>query len=97
MHKVVQQVVGGLLYYARAVDLTILPALSAIASEQTKATEATEARVNQLLDYVATKPNAKVRYHASDMILNIHSDASTFPKHQQEVEWQVNCSWAAHR
>ena len=74
--KVVQQVVGGLLYYARAVDLTILPALSAIASEQTKATEATEARVDQLLDYVATKPNAKVRYHASDMILNIHSDAS---------------------
>ena len=36
--KVVQQVIGGLLYYARAVDLTILPALSAIASEQTKAT-----------------------------------------------------------
>ena len=73
-----QQIVGGLLYYAQAVDLNILSALSAIASEQTKAIEAAEAKVDQLLDYVATKSNAKVRYHASDMILNIHSDASYF-------------------
>jgi hypothetical protein len=30
----------------------------------------------QLLDYLATHPAAKVRYHASSMVLNIHSDAS---------------------
>jgi hypothetical protein len=31
---------------------------------------------NQLLDYLATHPDATIRYHASDMILHIHSDAS---------------------
>ena len=32
--KAIQQVVGGLFYYAHAVDSTVLPALSSIASEQ---------------------------------------------------------------
>ena len=72
----VQQVVGALLFYARAVDNTILPALSTIASSQAAATEQTLARCTQLLDYCASNPDAKVQYRASDMILNIHSDAS---------------------
>jgi hypothetical protein len=37
--KQVQKIVGSILYYARAVDLTVLMALSTIASEQTKGTE----------------------------------------------------------
>ena len=73
---IVQQVVGGVLYYARAVDCTVLTALSSIASKQTVVTERTKERVRQLLDYLASKPDATVRYHASDMVLNIHSDAS---------------------
>ena len=40
--KVVQQVIGTCLFYARAVDCTILPAISSIASEQANATEGTE-------------------------------------------------------
>ena len=32
--------------------------------------------MEQLLDYLSTHPNATNRYRASDMILNIHSDAS---------------------
>jgi hypothetical protein len=35
-----------------------------------------QAATNQLLDYIATHPDAIIRYHASDMILHIHSDAS---------------------
>ncbi len=35
----VQQIVGSILYYARAVDMTVLMALSTLAIEQTKATE----------------------------------------------------------
>jgi hypothetical protein len=50
--------------------------LSDISTEQTKATEKTQAATNQLLDYLATHPDATIRYHASDMILHIHSDAS---------------------
>ena len=72
----VQQIVGGILYYAQAVDMTVLMALSFIASEQAKATEKTHPRCLQLLDYLASNPDAKIRFHASNMIMNIHSDAS---------------------
>ena len=78
--KRVQQVVGGILYYSQAVDLTTLPALSSITSEQTNATEKTEEKVKRILDYLTTKPDAKIRYHKSKMILNIHSDASYLSK-----------------
>ena len=74
--KRVQQIVGSILYYARAVDMTVLMALSSIAVEQTKATEKTMGRCIQLLEYLASNSEAKVRYHASDMVMNIHSDAS---------------------
>jgi hypothetical protein len=50
--------------------------LNDIATEQTKATEKTQATTDQLLDYLATHPEAAIRYHASDMVLLIHSDAS---------------------
>jgi hypothetical protein len=72
----IQKVTGSVLYYARAVDPTALMPLNDIATEQTKATEKTQAATNQLLDYLATHPDATIRCHASDMILHIHSDAS---------------------
>ena len=72
----VQQVLGTFLYYARAVDCTMLVALSAIASEQANPTEATMRKIEQFLDYAASHPQAGVTYHASDMVLAIHSDAS---------------------
>jgi hypothetical protein len=50
--------------------------LNDIATEQTKATEKTQEATNQILDYLATHPDATIRYHASDMVLHIHSDAS---------------------
>ena len=34
------------------------------------------AKAKQLLDYLATHPDATIRFRASDMILNVHSDAS---------------------
>ena len=46
-----------------------------IAAEQAHATKKALATVHQLLDYCATLPDAKIRYYASDMILNIHSDS----------------------
>jgi hypothetical protein len=55
--------------------MVIMP-LNDIATEQTKATEKTQAEENQLLAYLATHPDATIRYHKSDMILHIHSDAS---------------------
>jgi hypothetical protein len=72
----IQKVTGYVLYYARAVDPIVLITLNDIATEQTKATEKTQAATNQMLDYLATHPDATIRYHASDMVLHIHSDAS---------------------
>jgi len=68
--------VGSFLYYGRAVDTTILVALSEIAGQQSKPTAHTMRRVNSFFGYMATHPTAVIRYHASDMVLNVHSDAS---------------------
>jgi hypothetical protein len=72
----IQKVTRSVFFYARAVDPTVLMPLNDIATEQTKATEKTQAATNKMLDYLATHPDAVIRYHASDMILHIHSDAS---------------------
>jgi hypothetical protein len=68
----IQKVTG----FAREVDPTVVMQLNDIAMEQTKATEKTKVATNQLLDRLATHPDAVIRYHASDMVLHIHSDAS---------------------
>jgi hypothetical protein len=72
--KRVQEIVGALLFYARAVDPTMLVALGTIASS--KRTQDASKAVTQLLNYAATHPDAIIRYHASAMILHVHSDAS---------------------
>jgi hypothetical protein len=74
--KFVQEVTGVFLFYARAVDSTMLVALSAIAAKQGAPTKNTLQKVNQFLDYAANHPDAVVSYEASDMVLAIHSDAS---------------------
>ena len=71
-----QNVIGTFLYYARAVDSTMLVALGSLASAQNNGTEATTVAITQLLNYCATHPEATLRYHASGMILHVHSDAS---------------------
>jgi hypothetical protein len=74
--KAVQKIVGSILYYARAVDMTVLMALSTIASEQMKGTQQTMEKVLQVLDYLAIHPDATIRFRATDMVMNIHLDAS---------------------
>jgi hypothetical protein len=74
--KPIQKIVGSFLYYTRAVNLTILMALSGISTQQSAPTEETLAHVIQFLDCMWIYPDAKIRYRASDMILNVHSDAS---------------------
>jgi hypothetical protein len=56
--------------------MTILMALSSITVEQTKATEKTMNRCTQLSDYLSSNSDATVCFHTSDIILNIHSNAS---------------------
>jgi hypothetical protein len=72
----IQKNTGSVLYYSRTVDTTVFMPLNDIATEKTTATEKIKTAAGQLLDYLATHPDAKIRFHASDMILHIHSDAS---------------------
>ena len=74
--NLVQQVCGTFLYYAIAIDNIILPALSDISSEQSKATKNTAKQVAKLLNYLASNPKAEIQYRASGMQLAIHSDSS---------------------
>ena len=78
--KRVQKIVGTLLYYERTVDSTLLTALSAIAARQSNGTQAVSDACHQLLDYVATHPDAGIRYHTCDMILAVLTDASYLSK-----------------
>jgi hypothetical protein len=49
--KRIQCIIGSILYYARAVDITILMAFSSIAIEQLKGITNTMAKAKQLLDW----------------------------------------------
>jgi hypothetical protein len=72
----VQKIVGGCLYYARAVDATIVQAINAVSSEQANPTQKVLKDAERILQYLYRYPNNKLVYHASDMILHTHSDAS---------------------
>jgi hypothetical protein len=51
-------------------------ALSNIATQQAAPIEISKKQVDQFLNGMWTHPDAIIRYCASDMILNVHSDAS---------------------
>lgn len=74
--KFIQEVTGTFLFYARAVDTTILIALGSLATEQANPTTKTMEKCLQFLDYAASQEDAMVTYRSSDMILGIHSNAS---------------------
>ncbi len=74
--KYIQQVLGTFLYYGRAVDSTMLMALSSIASNQAEPTKETMDNIKLFLDYAASHQDAILTYQASDMVLIVHSDAS---------------------
>ena len=71
-----QRIVGTFLYYARAVDPTIHAAINELAMSQAKPTQRTQTAAHMLMDYLFTHPNAKLRYHRSDMQLHVDTDAA---------------------
>ena len=74
--KKIQQIIGCLLYYARAIDNTLLVALNMLSQNQATHTINTKQLCTHLLNYCATYPNVGLLYHATDMILHVNSDAS---------------------
>ena len=86
--RYIQQVTGTFLFYARAVNGTMLTALSAMASEQDNPTEATMKKCKQFLGFAASQEEAISTFRASDMVLAIHSNASYLsePKSRSRAE-----------
>ena len=74
--KLIQQIIGIFLYYALALDLTMLVALGTLASQQANPTTSTWNDIVWFFNYAATYPNASIRYTHSDMILFVSSDGS---------------------
>jgi hypothetical protein len=64
------------MYYGRCVDSRLLTATCALACELVHATLDTLTRLDRLLGYASAHRNGHRLYHASDMILEIFSDAS---------------------
>ena len=80
--KHLQQIVGTFLFYSRAVDPTMLTALSTIATKQSQSTPNTKEKADHFLKYAASHPDATIKFFKSDMILKIHSDASYLSEQQ---------------
>ena len=85
--KFIERIVGSFLFYGRAVDPLILHTMNTIPNNQNNPTEKTMEQTKHFLDYIDTYPDSTVRFYASDMILNVHSDASylTAPKARSRI------------
>eukprot|EP00536_Pseudo-nitzschia_multiseries_P005706 jgi/Psemu1/191192/e_gw1.110.12.1 len=72
--KFIQQVTGKFIFYARAVDNTMLHALNDIALAKNNQTALVATKYS--LNYAACNPKASIIYRASDIILRVDSDAA---------------------
>jgi hypothetical protein len=78
------------LFYARAIDATMLKALGTMSTQQSKPTEATMASIIKFLNYTATHPDAELQYISSDMVLWIDSDASYL---SEAIQCSIDVCW----
>jgi hypothetical protein len=72
----IQAIVGTILYYARAVDPSLLPVANEIASQQAAPTQAVLKAANRLLSYCAAHRTGSITFYACDMCLHGFSDAA---------------------
>ena len=80
--KYIQEVIGVFLYYARAVDATMLAPLNKLASRQAQPTEELLRDIDHFLQYAASHPTAALTFRASAMRLVVASDASYLSESQ---------------
>ena len=64
------------LYYFRAADPCMLPVINEISAQQDNPMQDTNEKVNLLMNYVPTYPDAKIRYHTSNMKFYVDSDTA---------------------
>ena len=69
--KIIQPIVGTILYYARVVDPTMIRSINEISRVQSRPTRDTKEKSRMLIDYESTYLNATLSYKASDMVLHV--------------------------
>ena len=74
--KRIQKALGIFNWYLRVTDPTFIVRFSQLSSEQSRATEQTVASLDYVLNYLHNYPNANLVFYASDMMLQVESDAS---------------------
>ena len=75
--KRLQEIVGTFRFNADSVDSTLqMPVSSLLTDASNVSAKELDRRTDHFLDYVATHPDATLKFHASDMILWAYSDAS---------------------
>ena len=74
--KRLQSIIGIVLYYARAVDPTLLTRVSKLSSLQSTGTTTVLEDAERMFEYCMSYPNANIHFHASDMQLICYTDAS---------------------
>ena len=74
--NLLQQICGKFLYYARAIDSTMMHALNDLASQVTVGTMKTEEAQPCFFNYCATNLDASIIYYARDMIIQGDTDAA---------------------
>jgi hypothetical protein len=72
----IQQVVGSLLFHARALDLSVLTAVCRLSSHQSTPTQHDLASAHRLINYVSSHRNPHKTIHRSSMALWACTDAS---------------------
>ena len=78
--KFIQEITRMFFYYAQVADIIMLTTLSALAMEQTKPTTKILQHAKQFLNYATSNSDTTSTYHARNMLLAIHSNASYFSK-----------------
>ena len=71
-----QEIVGCLLYYGRAVDSSLLHEINKLGSIQTTATQAIKPAVRRLLEYARAYSDSELVFRKSNMHVIIQTDAS---------------------
>jgi len=69
----IQQIIGTLLFYGRAINSTLLVALGTLSGAQSKGTAATAPAITQLLNYCATHPDATIRFSNASYLSEIRA------------------------
>ena len=84
-NKILQKTVEKFLYYAGAIDPTMLMVLKSLAVVQTNPTIKTAKQITQFLNYSATHPDAVIEYRRSGMILHINLDTSYISEPEAQI------------